>query len=252
MTQKKNIYFASDAHFGAKTLKNSIENEKRFVRWLDSIKHDAEAVYLVGDMIDFWFEYKHVVPKGFTRFLGKLAELTDMGVKVHWFIGNHDIWIFGYIQQETGVIVHHQPLIKELGGKKFFIGHGDGLGDNSVAFKIIRSVFHNKLAQRLFAWIHPDWAISFALAWSKSSRESGSREYKDYLGEDKEHLVIYAKKFLQTQPEINFFVFGHRHIMLDLMLKRESRVVILGDWIQHFSYAVWDGNDIRLEQFEVE
>ncbi len=251
MTSKKNIYFASDAHFGAKTLKNSIENEKRFVRWLDSIKHDAEAVYLVGDMIDFWFEYKHVVPKGYTRFLGKLAELTDMGVKVHWFIGNHDIWIFGYIQQETGAIVHHQPLIKEFNGKKFFIGHGDGLGDNSFAFKLIRTVFHNKLAQRLFGWIHPDGAIAFALGWSKSSRESGSREYKDYLGEDKEHLVIYAKEFLQTQPEINFFIFGHRHIMLDLMLARTSRVIILGDWIQHFSYAVWDGNDMRLEQFEV-
>jgi len=246
----KKIYFASDAHFGSRTFEDPIENERRFVRWLDSIKYDAAAVYLVGDMIDFWYEFKYVVPKGFTRFLGKLGELTDSGIEVHWFIGNHDIWIFDYIGKETGAIIHREPLTCNLLGKSFYIAHGDGLGDNSLGFKFIRSVFHNKILQKMFTWIHPRWTIPFGLNWSKHSRKTGE-DYSGYLGEDKEHLVIYAKEFLRTNPA-DFLIFGHRHIMLDLMLAQRSRIIILGDWIKYFSYAVFDGENMWLDQFETE
>ncbi len=246
----KKIYFASDTHFGSLTFNDPLTYEKRFVRWLDSIKHDASAIYLVGDMIDFWFEYRYVVPKGFTRFFGKIAELTDSGIEVHWFIGNHDIWIFDYIQKETGAIVHYQPLTCKLNGKKFFIAHGDGMGDNSRAFKLIRNIFHNKILQKMFAWIHPRWSIAFGLNWSKSSRKKGE-EYSDYMGEDKEHLVLFAKDYVQHN-QVDFLIFGHRHIMLDLILPQRSRILILGDWINHFSYAVFDGEYMWLDQFEVE
>lgn len=246
----KKIYFASDAHFGSRTFDAPLANERRFVRWLDSIKNDAAAVYLVGDMIDFWYEFKYVVPKGFTRFLGKLGELTDAGIEVHWFTGNHDIWIFDYIGKETGAIIHREPLTCELSGKTFYIAHGDGLGDNSLGFKFIRGIFHNKILQKMFTWIHPRWTIPFGLNWSKHSRKTGD-DYAGYLGEDKEHLVLYAKDYLQTN-QADFLIFGHRHIMLDLMLTQHSRVVILGDWIKYFSYAVFDGENMWLDQFEAE
>ena len=246
----KKIYFASDTHFGSRTFDDPLENERRFVRWLDSIKHDAAAVYLVGDMIDFWYEFKYVVPKGFTRFLGKLGELTDSGIEVHWFIGNHDIWIFDYIGKETGAIIHREPLCCNLLGKSFYIAHGDGLGDNSLGFKFIRSIFHNKILQKMFTWIHPRWTIPFGLNWSKHSRKTGD-DYAGYLGEEKEHLVLYAKEFLQKN-QADFLVFGHRHIMLDLMLAQRSRIIILGDWIKYFSYAVFDGEYMWLDQFETE
>ena len=166
------IYFASDAHLGSNVLADSLVVEKRFVRWLDSIKHDAKALYLLGDIFDFWFEYKTVAPRGFTRFLGKISEMSDMGIEIHFFIGNHDIWFFDYLNKETGVIIHKKPYITEIEGKKFFLAHGDGLGDESKKFKLIRYIFHNKLCQILFASVHPRWGIGLAHFWSRSSRQN--------------------------------------------------------------------------------
>ena len=225
--------------------------ERRLVRFLDSIKERASAVYMLGDMFDFWYEYCLVVPKGYTRFLGKISELTDSGVEVHFFIGNHDIWCGDYLEKECGVILHREPQTLEIGDKVFMMGHGDGLGDPDPKFKLLRAVFHNKLCQRMFSCIHPRWAIDFGLTWAKHSRLKHGKEggNPDYMGEDKEHLVIYAKKYLQTHPNINFFVFGHRHIELDLMLTRESRIVILGDWISQFTYAVFDGSQLYMENY---
>lgn len=249
MTKKTKTYFASDAHLGSDFYEDSIVVEKRFVCWLDSIKHDAKSLYLMGDIFDFWFEYKYVVPKGFTRFLGKIAEMTDEGIEVHFFIGNHDIWIFDYLPQETGVIVHKKPVTTNIDGKFFFLAHGDGLNDTSFSFRLIRKVFHSRVCQKMFSWIHPRWALAFAHAWSGYSRKKGLYAGGNYQGEENEFLVQFSKQYLKQNPEIDFFIFGHRHIMLDLMLNKKSRMLILGDWIQLFSYAVFDGEEIYLEQY---
>ena len=241
------IYFASDAHLGARFHQDARAVEKRLVRWLDSIKEDAMEVWFLGDMFDYWYEYKYVVPKGFTRFLGKLAELSDNGVKIHIFIGNHDVWMFDYLPEEIGAVIHREPLTIDLLGKRFFLAHGDEVDYRSKAFRLIRHII-------LYSAIHPRWTFGFALGWSLSSRKKGLQKQEEvtYQGESSEYLVQFAKTYLQTHPDINFFIFGHRHIMLDLMLSRNSRLLIAGDWMQHFSYIVWDGNALYLEQFEVE
>lgn len=244
-------YFISDMHLGACTFDNPLDYERRVVRFLDSIKDDCSELFLLGDVIDYWFEYKQVVPRGFTRFLGKIGEFTDRGIPVHWFTGNHDIWIFDYIERETGAQVHHEGGIYTIQGKKCYLAHGDGLGHDTVAFKCMNRFFHSRLCQRLYSWIHPDLATAFAHRWSTHSRETGGT-FPDFLGEDKEHLVLFAKDYLKKQSAPDFFIFGHRHIMLDLMLSRQTRILILGDWIQHFSYAVMNEGQMSLEQFEID
>lgn len=246
------IYFASDAHLGARFHKDPLAIERKLTRWLESIRKDALAVYFLGDMFDYWYEYKYVVPKGFVRFLGKIAELSDEGVEIHFFIGNHDIWMFDYLPKEMNAIIHRDTLTIDLLGKRFFLGHGDEVDFRSKGFRFIRALFRNKFCQWLYAGIHPRWTFGFALRWSLSSRKSGLQlEYATkYQGEASEYLVSFAKDHLQTHPDINFFIFGHRHIMLDLMLSRSSRLLISGDWMQYFSYIVWDGEHLVLEQFE--
>jgi len=245
----KKIYFISDAHLGSLMVKNAREQEKRLVQWLDSIKNEAAALYLLGDMFDFWYEYRLVAPRGFTRFLGKLSELADMGVELHFFIGNHDIWTFDYLEKEIGMKIYRKPCITEIYGKKFFLAHGDGLGDPSLRFKLIRALFHNRLAQILFSALHPRIGVGIGLFWSKLSRKKKEKGFSEkYLGEDKEHLVQFAKTY--NSEHIDFFVFGHRHIILDLELKNKSRVAILGDWMELFSYAVFDGEKFSVEQAE--
>ena len=245
------IYFLSDAHLGSLAIPHGRMQERRLVRFLDEIKENAEAIYLLGDMFDFWYEYRHVVPKGFTRFLGKLSELTDSGIEVHYFIGNHDIWAYGYLEQECGVIIHRKPLTLDLYGKTFLLAHGDGMGDPNSSFKVIRAIFHNKICQKLFTWLHPDLGMAFGLQWAKHSRlKHGDGGDPPYMGEDKEHLVLYAKKYIQTHPDIDYFIFGHRHIELDLVLANQSRVIILGDWISQFTYAVFDGERLFIENYE--
>ena len=246
-SKKSNIYFASDMHFGSTIFEDPKETEKRFVRWLDSIKADAKALYLLGDVFDFWFEYKKVVPRGFTRFLGKIAEMHDSGTEIHFFIGNHDIWVFDYLPEEVGAIIHREPLVTEIDGKTFYIAHGDGLGDNSHSSRLIRYIFHNRICQWLFARVPSNWGIGFAHWWSKHNRIKDLASPAPYSGEDKECLVIYAKKFLQKHPEIDYFIFGHRHIVLDLLLNKKTRILIIGDWMQYFSYAVFDGENLTLE-----
>jgi len=248
MTKKK-IYFASDMHLGSDVFENPRLTEKRFVRWLDSIKDEAKTLYLLGDVFDFWFEYKKVVPKGFTRFLGKIAEMSDNGTEIHFFTGNHDIWVYDYLPLEIGVIVHKEPLVTEINGKVFYLAHGDGLGDNSRSFKLIRSIFHNKTCQFLFAALPSRWGMGFAHWWSRHNRKKSDLCPAPYFGEDKEHLVLFAKNYVKEHPETDYLLFGHRHILLDLMLNKKSRMMIIGDWMQYYSYAVFDGEDIRLEQF---
>lgn len=212
------------------------------------MKKDAAAIYLLGDIFDYWYEYKYVVPKGFTRVLGKLAEVTDAGVEVHFFIGNHDIWLTDYLSRECGMILHFEPLITVIYGQKFFLAHGDGLGDESLSFRLLRSVFHSRFLRKCFSAIHPRWTIPLAHAWSNSSRENGGLQ--PYRGEDREYLIRFAKKKLSAVPDINYFVFGHRHLLLDLSIAEQSRVIMLGDWITLFSYAEFDGESLRLQMWE--
>lgn len=246
----KKIYFLSDAHLGSRSHTDSVETERKLCRWLDMARFDAAAIYLLGDIFDYWYEYKYVVPKGFTRTLGKLAEITDSGVEVHFFIGNHDLWLTDYLAKECGLILHFEPFITEIGDKKFFLAHGDGLGDDSPSFRFLRRVFHNKFLRKCFSALHPSWTVPLAHAWSNHSRINGG--VQDFLGEDVEHLVLFAKQKHAEMSDVNYFVFGHRHILLDLPIADASRVVILGDWVQYFSYAVFDGADVRLERFEIE
>lgn len=246
----KNVYFLSDAHLGSRAIAHSRTQERRLVNFLDSIKNDASAVYLLGDMFDFWYEFKTVVPKGYTRFLGKLSELTDKGIEVHFFIGNHDIWCGDYLTKECGVILHRKPLTVEIYGHIFYLAHGDGLGDPDKKFRFLRSIFRNRTLQTLFSSLHPRWSVDLGLTWAKHSRLKRENEKEpDYLGEEKEYLVLYTKEYLKIHPDINYFIYGHRHIMLDLMLTRTTRMLILGDWINYFSYAVFDGEHLFLEEY---
>ena len=246
----KPVYFLSDAHLGSRALKHGRTQERRLVRFLDSIKEKAGAVYLLGDVFDFWYEYKHVVPKGHTRLLGKLSELTDLGVEVHFFTGNHDIWAYDYLEKECGAVLHRQALTMELGDKLFFMAHGDGLGDPDRKFKFLRWLFRNRVCQTLFSALHPRWGMELGLTWAKHSMQKHlNEEPPRYMGEDSEPLVLFAKDYLRTHPDVNYFIFGHRHIELDLMLSQSSRVMILGDWISHFTYAVFDGDRLWMENY---
>lgn len=246
----KNVYFISDAHLGSRAIPHGRNQERRLVRFLDDIKDKAQAVYMLGDMFDFWYEYRMVVPRGFTRFLGKLSELTDNGVEVHYFTGNHDIWCLDYLEKECGVILHRTPVTVEIADKLFYIGHGDGLGDNDWRFRFLRKLFHSSVCRTLFSCVHPRWAVDFGLEWAKHSRmkRDGVGE-PPYQGEENECLVRYAKEYLQQHPEVNYFLFGHRHIELDLMLTHQSRLLIVGDWISQYTYAVFDGEQMFLENY---
>jgi len=246
----KKTYFLSDVHLGSRAIEHSRTQERRIVNFLDSIKEKAEAIYLLGDIFDFWYEFKTVVPKGYTRFLGKLSELTDRGIEVHFFIGNHDIWCKDYLTKECGVIVHWEPFTTEIHGKEFYLAHGDGLGDPDKKFKFLRNMFHSRTLQRMFSTIHPRWSVDLGLAWASHSRKKRLKDPEpEYLGEENEYLIVYSKAYLKTHPDINYFIYGHRHIMLDLMLSRTSRVLILGDWITLFSYAMFDGNELVMNQY---
>lgn len=199
---------------------------------------------MVGDLFDFWFEYKHAVPKGFTRFLGALSELTDRGIPVHVFTGNHDMWIFDYLPTETGVQVHRAPIVREWHGKKFYIGHGDGLGPGDHGYKFIKRVFDSKVCQWLFARLHPNFGIGMANFWSRTSRKAGAEKDRIFLGEDQEWLVQYCKEVLRSE-HVDYFIFGHRHLPLDIQLSATSRYVNLGDWISHYTYAWFDGQELH-------
>ena len=246
----KNVYFLSDAHLGSLAIPHGRTQERRLVRFLDSIKEKASAVYLLGDMFDFWNEYRYVVPKGYSRFLGKLSELTDNGVEVHFFAGNHDLWTYGYLEEECGVIVHKAPVTTEIYGKVFFLAHGDGLGDPDNKFKILRKLFHNRTCQRLLNFVHPRWGMALGLNWAKHSRlKRADGKEVPFMGADKEFLVRFARDYKRSHPNIDYFLFGHRHIELDLPIDKSTRMLILGDWIWQFTYAVFDGEHLFLGEY---
>ena len=250
MKPGQKIYFASDFHLGIPDYASSLEREKKIVRWLDTIKKDAAEIYLLGDVFDFWFEYGTVVPRGFVRLLGKIAELTDSGIPIHWFTGNHDMWIFDYVPKELNVTLHRAPVQKEYNGNKFYIAHGDGLGPGDYGYKFIKRVFASPVSQWLFARIHPNLGISIARYWSGKSRIATGRNDEKYLGDEKEYLAVHSKNIL-AKEHFDYLIFGHRHLPLDITLGN-SRYINLGDWVRYFTYAVFDGTDLKLLKFEQE
>lgn len=241
----KKIYFLSDFHLGAPNQEASLEREKTIVRFLDEIKADAAEIFLVGDMFDFWYEYRQVVPRGYVRLLGKMAELSDAGIQLHFFVGNHDMWMKDYFQKELNIPVYFEPVKLTRNGKQFLIGHGDGLGPGDHGYKRLKKIFRNPVCQWLFGILPPAVGIGLANYFSRRSRAQTGSSEETFLGEDKEWLIIYSKEILQTQ-KIDFFVFGHRHLPIDFHLQPNSRYVNLGDWIRYFTYAVFDGDEIKL------
>ncbi len=236
----KKIYFASDFHLGAPNMAVSREREKLIVQWLEMVEKDAAHIFLVGDLFDFWFEYKHVIPKGYTRLLGKLADLTDKGIGISVFIGNHDMWMDGYFEEELNIPVYYEPQVFTMGGKKFYIGHGDGLGPGDHGYKFLKKIFRNPVCRWLFSCIHPVMGISLANYFSRKSRAATGQELEHFLGEDQEWLAIYSREVLQRE-HYDYFIFGHRHLPLDLQVGPDSRYINLGEWLNYTSYAVFDG-----------
>ncbi|MBN1598616.1 MAG: UDP-2,3-diacylglucosamine diphosphatase [Bacteroidales bacterium] len=227
----------------------SARREKLLVQWLDEIKDHTSELYLLGDIFDFWHEYKHVVPKGFTRFLGKLAELNDKGIQLHFFSGNHDIWAYGYFESELGATIHHKPYICELNGLKFFLAHGDGLGPGDLSYKLLKGIFRNKILQWLFSRLHPNFALWLGKTWSKSSRYSKGIVADDFAGEKEELQILFAKQTLKNKY-YDYFIFGHRHIPFDVKVGEKARVINLGDWIYSFTYGELDGKTFSLKQYQ--
>lgn len=245
----KKIYFASDNHLGAPTQEQSFPREKKFVAWLDEVKQDAAAIFLLGDLFDFWFEYKTVIPKGFTRTLGKLAEISDSGIPIYYFVGNHDLWMNGYFEEELNIAVYHKPKEFMFNDKTFFIGHGDGLGPGDKGFKRMKKVFTNPVAKWFYRWLHPDLGVKLAQYFSIKNRLISGEEDVKFLGEDNEWLVQYCKKKLEEKHR-DYFVFGHRHLPLNIGLNENSKYINLGDWISYYTYGVFDGEDLKLKEYK--
>ncbi len=248
ITSGKKIYFLSDFHLGAPDHASSLERERKIVQFLDEIKDQAAEIFFVGDMFDFWYEYRTVVPKGFVRLLGKIGELSDAGIPMHFFVGNHDMWMKNYFQQEFNMPVYYAPVEFERNGKKFLIGHGDGLGPGDHGYKRLKKVFRNPLSQFLFGIFPPMLGMGLANYMSRRSRAQTGTKEEIFLGEDKEWLVIYCKEVLQ-QKKMDFFVFGHRHLPIDFRLNESSRYINLGDWIRYFTYAEFDGQEMELKSY---
>ena len=245
--KKNNIYFASDFHLGAPNLEESHKREKLIVQWLTSIENDAKAIYLVGDIFDFWFEYRTVVPKGYIRLLGKLANLADNGTAIHLFVGNHDLWMKDYLEIEIGVTIHYKNIIIKEGKKKLFIGHGDGLGKGDYFYKFIRKIFTSKTCQWAFSLLHPNLAFKLAHTWSKSSRRNSKKE--ELVSNEKEILFGYCKD-QQKINTVDYYIFGHRHLPLELKLDKRAKYINLGDWLNYYTYAVLDNGKVKLRTYK--
>jgi len=248
ISAQKKIYFLSDFHLGAPDEKSSLVREKKLVRFFDNIRHDAAQIFIVGDIFDFWYEYKEVVPRGYVRLLGKLAELTDAGIPIHFFVGNHDMWMHDYFQKELNISVYFEPKVFEFNQKIFYIGHGDGLGPGDHGYKFIKKIFRNPLCQWAFGQLHPTWGIGLANYFSRKSRVKTGNSDEIFLGEDKEWLILYCREILE-QKHYDYFIFGHRHFPLDFKLSADSRYINLGDWIRNFTYASFDGKDMELKKW---
>jgi UDP-2,3-diacylglucosamine hydrolase len=248
-TNSKKIYFASDQHFGAPTSELSFPREQKFVRWLDEIKHDAEAVFLLGDLFDFWFEYKTVIPKGFVRVLGKLAEIRDSGIPIYFFVGNHDLWMEDYFEKELNIPTFRDNKEFTFGNKTFLIGHGDGKGPGDKGYKRMKKVFTAPFSKWLYGWLHPDIGMKLAQYLSVKNKLISGDEDVTFLGEEKEWLVLYAKRKLESK-HYNYFIFGHRHLPMQIEVGPHSEYVNLGDWIGYFTYGVFDGETFELKEFK--
>ena len=251
MSQRNTTYFISDLHLGASYL-DTRQSEQKVIDWLNSIKSSAKRLFFLGDILDYWYEYRHVVPRGYIRFFGKLAELSDSGIEIHWFTGNHDIWVLDHLPGELGITLHRTNEVLDIDGHSFFLSHGDEVGERKWSFRFIQWLFRNKVAQWCYSWIHPDLTMILAHKWSSSSRKKNNQKgEKHFRGEKHEPLVRFAKEYIKNN-NVEYLIFGHRHILLDLMLTRNNRMVILGDWIKHFSYASFDGENLWIDLFEPE
>jgi UDP-2,3-diacylglucosamine hydrolase len=244
----KKIYFASDFHLGVPDHASSIKRERQITAWLDSIRHDAHSIYLLGDIFDFWFEYRHAIPKGFIRLQGKLAELRDAGIPIIFFTGNHDMWMFDYFEKELGIPIYRQPELLVVGSQKLLIGHGDGLGPGDKTYKLLKRIFNSRLCQWMFARIHPNLGIGIANYWSRNSRIANMKREEKYEGEEGEFLWQYCTE-LERKEHHDFYIFGHRHLPLDLKIGSTSRYINLGEWVNFKTYAVYDGVNVQLKTF---
>jgi UDP-2,3-diacylglucosamine hydrolase len=249
--ENKKIYFASDFHLGVPDHASSMQREKSIVQWLDSIKHDAHSIYLLGDIFDFWFEYKYTIPKGYIRLLGKLAELRDAGIPIVFFTGNHDMWMFDYFPKELGIPVFRKPTLLEVGDHKLLIGHGDGLGPGDRSYKVLKKFFNSNVCQWLFARIHPNLGIAIANAWSRKSRITNNMREEKFEGQEREFLWIYCNELQKTRHH-DYYIFGHRHLPLNLQVADNSTYINLGEWVHFKTYAVYDGTNVELKEFKPE
>ena len=245
------IYFVSDLHLGIPDRVTSLEREKRFVGWLNDMAKDAQVLFLLGDLFDFWYEYEQVVPRGFVRVLGKLAELSDRGLPIFFFTGNHDQWMTDYFEEELGIRVFHYPEKVMIAGKKFLVGHGDGLGPGDHGYKFLKKLFRGKFPRWLFSRLHPNLGIWIGKKWSRDNRIISGEDQSEFLGEEKEWLIQYSRNYLKTE-QVDYFIFGHRHIVLNYPLNNESSYINLGDWIKFNSYAVFDGKNIEIKYYSKE
>jgi UDP-2,3-diacylglucosamine hydrolase len=244
----KKIFFASDFHLGVPDHESSIQREKKIVAWLDSIKDEAHSIFLLGDIFDFWFEYRHAIPKGYIRIQGKLAELRDAGIPIIFFTGNHDMWMFDYFEKELSIAIYRQPEVLIVGEHRFLIGHGDGLGPGDKTYKILKQIFNSKVCQWLFARIHPNLGIGIANYWSRNSRINNYKKEEKFEGEDGEFLMVYCKELEQNEHH-DFYIFGHRHLPLDLKINERSRYINLGEWVNFSTYAEYDGVLLQLKSY---
>ena len=248
LPEGKKIYFSSDNHLGAPTAEASKPREQKFIAWLNEVKEDAAAIFLLGDLFDFWFEYKTVVPKGFVRGLGKLAEIRDSGIPIHFFVGNHDLWMHGYFEEELNIPVYHTPKEFVFNETRFFIGHGDGKGPGDKGYKRMKKVFVNPFSKWLFRWLHPDIGVRLAQHLSVKNKLISGDEDQQFLGEENEWLAQYAKRKLESK-HYDYFVFGHRHLPMEIKVGENSTYFNLGDWINHYTYGVFDGEKFELKEF---
>ncbi len=252
ISERKKTYFLSDLHLGATYMPDEREHEARVVAMLREFGRDARAIYLLGDVLDYWYEYRTVVPRGHVRFFGELARLSDSGVKIYWFIGNHDIWLFDYLRDELGIEVIDGIAEHTIAGRKFVLCHGDGLGDPSRLYGLMRNIFRNRVAQWFYAAIHPRWTVPFAYQWSHHSRMTRGEGIAKYLGDDEELPMIYARKYVSEHTDVDYFITGHRHIAIERDLPNGGHFVILGDCFRQYTYGVFDGRDFALRHYYAE
>ena len=246
----KKVYFASDFHLGAPNHPSSLEREKKIVQWLDSIKYETDLIFMIGDIFDFWFEYRHAIPRGFIRFQGKLAELRDMGIQIVFFIGNHDMWMFDYFTKELDIPIYRQPQVWEINDTKLLIAHGDGLGPGDLQYKFLKKIFRNPLCQWLFARLHPNLGLGLGSYLSRSSRakKMKHRKFEEFRGDD-EWLIQYCHS-IEKQNHHDYYVFGHRHLPLDITINEQSKYINTGEWLEACTYACLEGEKLSLMKFE--